>query len=514
MQSTKTENKILRKIKSIFIREEIKPFSRKLTKEKGRGFYYKGKEFVHHSNLHETELALHRFSGLQIVVLLLLLEIIGFGFLFNWHLTIVILISVLTFIYFADLLFNLFLVYRSFTKPAEIKVEKSEIEFQMEREWPKYTVFCPLYKEYKVLSQFIDAMKALDYPKEKLQIMLLLEDDDTETIEKVSQYKLPSTFDVVIVPDSLPKTKPKALNYGLKFAKGEYSVIYDAEDIPDRLQLKKAILAFEKAGKRVVCIQAKLNFYNPHQNLLTRIFAAEYSLWFDMVLTGLQSINAPIPLGGTSNHFRTSDLRKLKGWDSFNVTEDCDLGMRLVKKGFKTAVVNSVTLEEASSGMVNWYWQRTRWIKGYIQTYLMQMRRPEEFFTHWREPHVLTFQMVVGGKIASMFINPVMWAITISYFLFRAHIGAFIESFFPLPILYMGISSLVIGNFLYMYYYMIGSARHGHHKLLRYVILVPIYWLMMSTAAWGAIFKFITEPHGWSKTKHGLHLDNDSWAKL
>src|SRR5258708_69238 len=157
-------------------------------------------------------------------------------------------------------------------------------------------------------------MSRLDYPKDKLQVMLILEEDDKESQENIKNFDLPSYFEVVVVPDSLPKTKPKACNYGLLKAKGEYTVIYDAEDIPDPLQLKKAVLAFQKAGEKTVCIQAKLNFYNPSQNILTKVFTAEYSLWFDLILTGLQSIEAPIPLGGTSNHFRTADLHKLKGW--------------------------------------------------------------------------------------------------------------------------------------------------------------------------------------------------------
>lgn len=310
------------------------------------------------------------------------------------------------------------------------------------------------------------------------------------------------------MPHSFPKTKPKACNYGLTKATGEYTVIYDAEDIPDTQQLKKAVLAFRQSDPKIICIQAKLNFYNPHQNLLTRVFTAEYSLWFDLVLTGLQSIHAPIPLGGTSNHFRTNDLAKLKGWDSFNVTEDADLGMRLVKHGYRTAVIQSLTLEEANSSLKNWFGQRTRWIKGYIQTYLLHMRDPRGFIQTWREPHFLTFQLIIGGKVMSMFINPLMWIITVCYFVFRPQIGSFVDSFFPAPVLYMGIFSLLLGNFLYVYYYMVGCVKHGHDELVKYIWLVPFYWLAMSAAAWIAVYQFMVNPHHWSKTKHGLHLGN------
>jgi len=488
------------------LRSEIIPFHPDVAQKKGNGFHYKGEEFIHHSDLYHEDSAFHRLSGLQMFAMVDLTSLSFLGFFFNWHTTLVILISFLTVLYFADLLFNLFLIYRSFSKTPEIQITDEELTNIPDETLPSYTVLCPLYKEWHVLAQFITAISHLEYPKDKLQVMLLLEEDDKQTISHISSYTLPSYFQIVIVPDSKPKTKPKALNFGLKHTKGEYIVIYDAEDIPDPLQLKKAVIAFQKAGKRTVCVQAKLNFYNPHQNLLTRVFTAEYSLWFELVLTGLQSVHAPIPLGGTSNHFKTADLKNLKGWDSFNVTEDCDLGMRLVKRGYQTAVIDSTTLEEANSNLKNWFGQRTRWIKGYMQTYLLHMRNPSLFFQNWKEPHAITFQLVVGGKVLSMFINPLMWVITISYFLFRAKIGTFIESFFPTPILYMGVTSLILGNFLYMYYYMIGCAKHGHDELVKYVILIPFYWLLLSLAAWTAVLKIITEPHYWSKTKHGLHL--------
>ncbi len=473
----------------------------------GKGFLHKDKRYVHHSDLPHDETAFYRLSIPQKFIITLGVTIIISGLIFSFQATLIILIALLTIIYFADLLFNLFLIIRSFHNPPEVDVLDDELAALDEASLPRYTILCPLYKEWRVLPQFVKAMSALDYPKEKLQVMLLLEEDDRETIISARTMVLPDYFDIVVVPDSFPKTKPKASNYGLKKATGDMIVIYDAEDIPDPLQLKKAVITFGKSDSRVRCVQAKLNFYNPHQNILTRVFTAEYSLWFDLVLTGLQSIKAPIPLGGTSNHFRKKDLVELKGWDSFNVTEDCDLGMRIAKAGYRTAIMSSITLEEANSSPRNWFWQRTRWIKGYVQSYLVHMRKPHHFIKHWRDPHVLTFQLIVGGKVFSMLINPIMWILTISYFAFRSQIGTQVEAFFPTPILYMGVFSLIFGNFLYMYYYMIGCAKRDQHELIKYVFLVPFYWLAMSAAAYTAWVKLITDPHYWAKTKHGLHLD-------
>ena len=471
---------------------------------RGKSILFGGKEFVHHSGLHHSESALYNLVRAQKVVLGLIAAAFVVFLFVNWHATLVATISVITFLYFLDLLFNVYLSVRSISSNPEISVSETEIQTLRDIDLPRYTIFCPLYKEWQVVPQFVSAMSKLDSPAEKLEILFLLEENDTETIEKIRAESMPEHFKIVVVPHSNPKTKPKAMNYGLQHATGEYLVIYDAEDMPEPDQLKKAIVAFGKTSDRTICVQAKLNFYNTDQNILTKIFTAEYSLWFDLILPGLQSIDAPIPLGGTSNHFKVSVLKELDGWDAFNVTEDCDLGMRLAKRGYKTAVVESTTYEEANSEPINWYNQRSRWIKGYIQTYFVHMRAPQNFKGRIRD--FLAFQIIVGGKIFSMFINPIFWLVTICYFAFRLQVGDFIESFFPGIILHIGVVSFVMGNFLYLYNYMIGCSKRGFDSLVKYIFLTPFYWLGMSLAAWKGVYEVIIKPHYWSKTVHGLHL--------
>ncbi|GAC1572704.1 MAG: hypothetical protein NVS3B9_2500 [Candidatus Doudnabacteria bacterium] len=487
---------------------KIIPFTPDHQKQKGKGFHYKGKEFVHHSDLYHEEVAFKTLSASQKIIISSAVLTLILLLVLNWRSTLLVIVVTLTIFYFSDLLFNFFLIYRTFTETPEIEISNQAVAELVDENLPTYTILCPLYKEAHILPQFVNAILNLDYPKDKLQVRLLLEEDDQETIIAARAARLPKCFEILIVPHSSPKTKPKACNYGLIGSEGKYCVIYDAEDVPEIDQLKKIVLAFKASSPDMVCMQAKLNFYNPHQNLLTKIFTAEYSLWFDLVLGGLQSIHAPIPLGGTSNHFNTQKLKELKGWDSFNVTEDCDLGIRLVKKGYRTAVVNSTTFEEANSSFTGWFGQRARWIKGYMQTYLVHMRRPGEFSNEFNKPHFLTFQLIVGGKILSMFINPLMWAITILYFLMRAKIGPFVDTFFPTIILYMAVICLIFGNFLYMYYYMIGCVKRGHFRIIKYSFLVPFYWLAMSVAGWIGLFGLMFNPHHWSKTKHGLHLNH------
>lgn len=470
-----------------------------------REIVWREKTYKPYTSLHLQNSAINTITIQQAVVLVVLALVLIFFLIENWQLTLISLFSFITILYFADLLFNLYLIVSSLRHTSIIDVSKKEIDAVTE--WPMYTIMCPLYKEWSVIPQFVEAIDAMDYPKDKMQVLLVLEEDDKQTQEEVKKMKLPPYFEALVTPHHEPKTKPKACNYALLHSKGDYIVIYDAEDVPDPLQLKKAIVAFKRVEKEnVVCLQAKLNFYNIHQNILTRLFTLEYSLWFDLVLTGLHSINAPIPLGGTSNHFRREYLDLLQGWDPFNVTEDCDLGIRLFKYKYKTKILESITLEEANSNFFGWFKQRSRWIKGYIQTYFVHMRRPHEFITDWSNPHLLTFQLIVGGKVLSMWINPILWLMTISYFMFRPIVGPFIESLYLTPIFYLAVISLLFGNFLYFYYYMIGAARKGYWDLMKYAFIVPFYWIMMSYSSLMALYQIIFAPHYWEKTKHGLHL--------
>ena len=482
---------------------KVKPESKETMR--GAGVRYKKKKYVTHTTLTHSKSSIQTFTRFQRFLIALVIELIIVGLLLNAMWTLGAIIAVLSFIYFADTVFNLFVVLKSLHFPQEISFGKRSIHALQDKSLPIYTILCPLYKEAHIIPQFVKNISKLNWPKDKLDVMLLLEEDDKDSILAAKNLRLPSFVRIVVVPNSQPKTKPKACNYGLSYAKGEYLVIFDAEDMPEPDQLKKAYLAFKKSPSDVVCLQAKLNYYNPSQNLLTRFFTAEYSLWFDVTLTGLQSIGTSIPLGGTSNHFRVKDLMKLEGWDPFNVTEDADLGMRLFKDGYKTAIIDSLTLEEANSKWGNWIRQRSRWIKGYMQTYLVHTRESVGFLKR-KGHHLPIFHLIVGGKIAFILINPLLWVATISYFMLYQFVGPAIERLYPALVFYMAAFSLVFGNFLFMYYYMIGAMKRQQYSIIKYTFLIPFYWLMISVAGFMALYQLFFKPFYWEKTVHGLHL--------
>jgi cellulose synthase/poly-beta-1,6-N-acetylglucosamine synthase-like glycosyltransferase len=261
-------------------------------------------------------------------------------------------------------------------------------------------------------------------------------------------------------------------------------------------------------------VQAKLGFYNPKQNLLTRWFAIEYALWFSITLPGLQWAKLSLPLGGTSNHFRTDVLRRLGGWDAFNVTEDCDLGLRLAEHRLYTTILDSTTLEEANSNVRNWIRQRSRWIKGYMQTYLVHLRHPWRYFQKRRLRTLFSLFTIIGGTPATFLVNPLMWAMLLLYIVARPVVGPELRVLYIAPIFYPAVICLIGGNFMYMYLYFVACAKSRQYGLLLWVFTMPVCWLLMCVAAAMAIFQLVFKPHYWEKTNHGLHLQYAAGAGL
>jgi len=300
-------------------------------------------------------------------------------------------------------------------------VTEEEVAALTDSELPRYTILVPVYKEANVIGLLMENLANLDYPKEKLEILVLIEEDDPETLEAAKASRPPDNVRFIVVPDGPPKTKPKACNVGLLFATGEYLVIYDAEDKPEPDQLKKAVAAFRKGPEHMICVQAALNYFNWDENYLTRMFTLEYSYWFDYILPGLYRLGLPIPLGGTSNHFKTEKLRELGGWDPFNVTEDADLGIRAAMHGYTVGVINSTTYEEANTRVGNWIRQRSRWIKGYMQTALVHSRRPLELLRKVGVKQFMGFFLLIAGTPLTFLISPLLWLL-FGYWLFtRTH---------------------------------------------------------------------------------------------
>jgi cellulose synthase/poly-beta-1,6-N-acetylglucosamine synthase-like glycosyltransferase len=315
-----------------------------------------------------------------------------------------------------------------------------------------------------MLAPLVHGLTRLDWPAAKLDIKLILEAVDVDMIAQAHALNLPGNVEIVVVPELHPRTKPKALNYALPLVRGEYLVIFDAEDRPDRDQLRRAYAAFRRGLPNLACVQAALNIYNARATWLTRQFTLEYCALFDALLPALDKLRLPVPLGGTSNHFRMSALKWLMAWDPFNVTEDADLGMRLARSGYRCAMLSSTTYEEAPLRLSSWLRQRTRWLKGYVQTWLVHMRSPRKLWRELGPRGFLGFQTVIGGTILSALHR-----------LSRVDGARILER---------------------------ARARLSPSSQGR--AAEQLYWLLISAAAYRALWQFMTARFEWEKTDHGV----------
>jgi glycosyltransferase XagB len=445
--------------------------------------------------------AFRTLSRSQLAFLLVIVAILAIGVVIAPLDTVIALNVVITAIYLLALAFNLAIFRALLRKPPMLTVSDEEASAVPDDQLPSYTVLVAAYHEGEIINSTIRALEGLDYPRHRLDILLLLEAGDDETIRAARAARPASHIRIVVVPDAAPKTKPKACNYGLQLSSGELVTIFDAEDRPDPLQLRRAAVAFSRMPPQIACLQARLQFHNEGQNVLTRWFSAEYVTWFAAVLPALVRLRAPVPLGGTSMHVRRDVLEAVGAWDPFKVTEDADLGIRLWRAGYRTLVLDSVTLEEANSDFINWVKQRSRWYKGYLQTWLVHMRQPRRLWRELGPAGFLGFQVLVGSTPLLALLNPLFWLLTALWFLSGAHI---VQVLFPAFVFYPALVSVVFGNFLALYRTMVSVRLADHPGLVISALVLPIYWVFMSIAAMRAFLQLLVAPSFWEKTMHGL----------
>jgi len=442
------------------------------------------------------------FTTPQMIVAYLFLSAILAGLAFAPLDTLIVLNVAISIYYLGNFVFKGVLVSLGGGRSADID-EIIAIEARALRadDLPVFTVLVPMFREAAMLPRLADALRSLDYPLGKLDIKIVLEAGDLDTIAAARKLGLEGVFEIIIVPASEPQTKPKACNFALRFARGEYLVIYDAEDRPEPDQLRKVVATFRRSPPNTACLQCRLNYYNVNENWLTRMFTLDYALWFDQVLPGLERLGMPIPLGGTSNHFRIDILRELHAWDPFNVTEDADLGIRIGQKGYRVGVVDSTTFEEASCLTRQWVRQRSRWIKGYMQTLLVHTRRPLHFLRTAGPLGFLGFVFFIGGTVLAGLLNPIFW---LFYAIWLGAAAASFDPIFPEPLLFLCLFNLLAGNGAFTYLIMLAPIRRGWLELIPFSFTLFGYWVLISIAAYRGLWQLIRDPYFWEKTQHGV----------
>jgi cellulose synthase/poly-beta-1,6-N-acetylglucosamine synthase-like glycosyltransferase len=390
------------------------------------------------------------------------------------------------------------------------RLPQPELRRLPDRQLPVYTVIAALYREAKLVAPLMQAIDAFDYPREKLQVILALEPNDLATRAAIARLGPMPHVQVLIAPATGPQTKPKALNCALPFARGSFTAVFDAEDRPDPGQLRAAIDAFRSCHADVACAQASLCIHNNGDSWLSRMFAAEYAGQFDVFLPGLAAMRMPLPLGGSSNHFRTAILREVGGWDSYNVTEDADLGLRLARFGYRSVTFDSTTKEEAPIRFKAWLGQRSRWMKGWMQTWAVHMREPSRL---WREAGprgFLTLNIIVGGNVLTALAYPILVGEIAIYLITEGASGGW---FFTGTLAPLHFATVAAGFLSTIMVGLMGLSRRGNLRAGWVLALTPFYWACLSIAAWRALWQLWRDPYRWEKTEHGLTPSHASIAE-
>ena len=361
---------------------------------------------------------------------------------------------------------------------------------------PTYSILVPLYREANLIPQLLHNFSNLDYPPARYEVLFLIEEDDRETHAALNANQLPYGFYTILVPKGQPRTKPRALNIGLAFATGTLIVVYDAEDRPEPQQLRKAAQQFSCGGANTVCLQASLVIDNLNHGRLPHLFALEYAGLFDVILPRLAHKQWPIALGGSSNHFRKKALSQALGWDPWNVTEDADLGLRLKRLGYHVAHLSSDTYEDAPDTLRDWFMQRRRWIKGWMMTAAVHLKNPKQVIAEIGLQNFLLIAFQSAGLVAAM----LFWPLTLCDlpYVLLTRTPSLIEIITMLGLLLCSLPVIL--------WPLIKGSQIRKHPLPLWLLLgLPVYFLLITIAAWAGIWDYVRTPHHWNKTPHKPH---------
>ncbi len=432
------------------------------------------------------------------------------SFLIHTKVLLICFINLTNILYLFLIIFKNYLFTKGIILNKESNITKTDTENSnniKDKTLPYYSVLLPLYKEAGVVEQLIQNIQSLDYPKEKLQVIIIIESDDIETLDVINMLTLPKHFNVVIVPNSFPKTKAKACNYALKYVYGEFLTIWDAEDQPDTQQLIKAleVLKYDKAN--FGCVQARLTYYNAYENCLSKMFTMEYATLFNYILPAISNHNLPIPLGGSSNHFRVSILKNIGGWDSHNVTEDAELGIRMAINKIPVGTINSYTYEECPLSLSSWIKQRARWLKGHLYTYWSYMTSPVVTYKKLGILGFICFNYMLGAAPISLLLTPFSFVIiALNY----CNIVNFpqpwcnITYIFSITNLILGITTLLYNSISITHLPNCKNNKVTFSNMKKVALLYPLYFTLHIAAAILALLELIKKPYYWNKTTHGI----------
>jgi cellulose synthase/poly-beta-1,6-N-acetylglucosamine synthase-like glycosyltransferase len=365
---------------------------------------------------------------------------------------------------------------------------------------PVISILVPLFREAEIAAHLLPRLTALDYPREALDLCLIIEDDDTTTRAALDALTLPPWAQVIEVPRGTLRTKPRAMNFALPFARGSIIGIYDAEDLPHPQHLNEVAAHFARRGEDVACLQGRLDYYNPSANWLARCFTLEYAAWFRVILPGLDRLGLVVPLGGTTLFLRRAALDAVGGWDAHNVTEDADLGLRLARHGYRTEVIHIVTEEEANARLWPWVRQRSRWLKGYAMTWFVHMRHPRRLARDLGWKRLAGMQVLFLGTLSQLTLAPLIWL----FWLPLLGLPHPLSGVLPPAVLWGMGAAFLVSTAIEVAIHIHAARAAGKGWLVRWIPTLMVYHPLATLACWRGLIQIASRPFFWDKTTHGI----------
>lgn len=399
--------------------------------------------------------------------------------------------------------------------PAQASDHKSPQKYSP----PKYTfsALLPARHEKLVISDTIRAISDIDYPEQYKEIIILCRSDDQETIQEAQ-----TTIDSIGKPniriltfDDLPINKPHSLNIGLRNSNNRFIsaldngdvlnrdiyntnqiiTIFDAEDQPhkDIYHIVNTLMSTEP----VDVVQSGVQLMNYRSHWFSSINVLEYYFWFKSGLQFFSKIGQVSPLGGNTVFIKKDLLEKMGGWDETCLTEDSDLGIRLIAQGAKVRIVydeQHVTKEETPDTIQTFIKQRTRWNHGFLQV----LQKGE-----WsrlplaRQKLVALYTLIAPLLQVGVLINlPIgIWIALHS----KLPIMVSMFSFIPTYIFLIQIAVYLIGIREFTKSF---NFKYSLWDSLKILIVFMPYQIMLAIASIRAIVRFSNKQNFWEKTSH------------
>jgi cellulose synthase/poly-beta-1,6-N-acetylglucosamine synthase-like glycosyltransferase len=407
--------------------------------------------------------------------------------------------TLISFVYVAFMTFKLVMLFISVhcNKP---RSTQHELDALSPNDCPMISILIPLYKEGDIIPQIFRYLLDFDYPVEKLDVIFIFESTDKETADAFLAMNPPAHFKALLSPDVQPKTKPKAMNVAFKESQGSIVVIFDAEVLPERDQLKKAVLLFKKYPDAMY-LHSKMDVYNSSASWISLLYTSEFCYFYNFFLPGIVECNYPLPISGHSTYFRREVIEHVGAWDPYNVAEDCDIGIRIFRKGYRSGMMlDSYTWEQSTTTIPTWVRQRTRWIQGFIQTSIVQLRYPlllkRQLHSWW---NFVVFLILVPGNVLLNILNIFQWSM---FALWHFTHAPFLQDAYIGFTLYLATVCFFFGNFLFTFFGMYALYERKHYSAVPWSLLMVVYWIMLGIATIRSTLHFFLHPHKWDKTKH------------